>query len=130
MQNSKTKPISPDLHGLADYAFALASATVPTVLGTEKKTIKLYQMIALQVFLYGAFSEHQFAIKRLIPLDIHRKIDLVNLAGIALLSANKKIRNDKNTLAFNLALLGVGLVNVWLTDWSGSKRRAKLKSKN
>jgi hypothetical protein len=118
-QVANYKPISIDQHGLVDYAFGFASATVPSLLGADKKTIRLYQMIAMQVFLYGALSKHRFALKPLITPDVHLKIDLVNLTGIALLSSYRKIRKDKKMLSFNLALLGIGLVNVLLTDWSG-----------
>jgi hypothetical protein len=117
------KPISLDQHGLADYAFALASATVPTLIGANKKAITLYQMIAIQVFLYGTLSKHKFALKPLISPETHRKIDIINLAGIALLSGYKKIRKDKKALPFNLALLGIGIANVLLTDWSGKNSK-------
>jgi hypothetical protein len=116
---SNYKPISIDQHNLVDYAFAVASATVPTLIGADKKAVRLYQMIALQVFLYGALTEHRYALKPLISPETHRKIDLVNLTGIALLCGYRKVRKDKKLLSFNLALLGIGLVSVLLTDWSG-----------
>ena len=125
MENSMGyKPISMDQHGLVDYASGLASAVVPTLIGANKKTIRLYQMIAVQMFLYGALSKHRYALKPLIPSKTHLAIDIVNLTGIAMLSCYKKIRKDKNSLTFNLALLGVGLANVLLTDWKGKGSRS------
>jgi hypothetical protein len=116
--NTNFKPLTPDMHGLADYAFAVAAATVPTLLDADKKVIRIYQIVAGGVFLYGGLSKHRYALKPVIPMDAHRKIDLANLTGIALLSSYKKIRKDNKSLAFNLALLGIGIVNVMLTDWN------------
>ncbi|MEJ7557950.1 MAG: hypothetical protein WKF66_06545 [Pedobacter sp.] len=113
------KPISIDQHGLLDYAFGIAAATVPTLIGADKKVIRLYQGVAVQVLLYGALSKHRYALKPLIPSNIHLAIDIANLTGIALLSGYRKIRKDKNSLSFNLALLGIGLANVVLTNWTG-----------
>ena len=111
------RKISPAIHGVADYGFALLSLTVPTLLGASKKTKKLYVLIALEVFLYGALTKHKYAIKGLISPNLHNKIDLSNLIGLALLSANKQIRRDKNIFVFNLALVALGLANVLVTDW-------------
>lgn len=112
------KRISPATHGIADYGFALLSLTVPTLLGASKKTKHLYAMIALEVFLYGALTKHKYALKGLISLDAHKKIDLSNLIGIALLSGSKRVKEDKRVLAFNLALLAIGVANVLATDWN------------
>ena len=110
--------MSPSAHGIADYAFGLAALTVPALLGANKKTTQLYGAIGVEVLLYGALTNYRFAIKRLLPLHIHRNIDVVNLAGIALLGACEQIKTDKKIFRFNLALLGVGLVSVLLTDWN------------
>ena len=115
------KPISPANHGLLDYAFGLALLSVPALLGAEKKTVRLYGLIALEVFLYGALTKHKFAIKHLIPLKTHFGIDVINLATMALLSKKDDVKNHKNTLRFNLAMLGIGLTNVLLTDWKDKR---------
>ncbi|QPH40836.1 hypothetical protein [Pedobacter endophyticus] len=117
----KTKPMSPSAHGIADYAFGLASLTVPALLGANKNTTRLYQAIGVEVLLYGALTDYRFALKRLLPLHMHRNIDVLNLAGIALLSACEQIKSDKRIFRFNLALLSVGLVSVLLTDWSNKR---------
>ena len=113
----KYKPITPAMHGLGDYAFAIALLTVPALLNANKKTVQLYRLIALEVLLYGTLSKHRFAIKPLIPLHIHRNIDIGNVVGMALLNSYSKIRNNKQVFSFNLTMLGTALVNVCFTDW-------------
>ena len=115
------KPLSPANHGLLDYAVGLAMLSVPVLLGAEKKIVRLYGLLALEIFLYGALTKHKFALKPLIPLKTHYGIDLVNIATMALLSKKDGIKNHKSTFRFNLAMLGIGLANVLLTDWKNKR---------
>jgi hypothetical protein len=117
----KNKPITPAIHGLGDYAFAIALLTMPGSLTANRKTAQLYRLIALEVLLYGALTKHRFALKPLISLNTHRNIDVGNLAGMALLNAVPGIRKNKQLLSFHLVMLGLGLANVLFTDWK-SKR--------
>jgi len=112
------KLMSPTGHAVGDYIFALATLTVPSLLGASKKNVQLYRLLALEVFLYGSLSKHRLALKPLIPPKTHLSIDLINLLGVAFLSRCEQIKMDKKMLYFNLTLLGVGLVNVLLTDWN------------
>jgi hypothetical protein len=112
-----TKPISPKIHGLIDYAFALALLVVPELIGSQKKTRLLYKIIAGEVFLYSALSKHPYALKPLIPFRIHKKIDMVNLSGLALLGAYKGIHKHKPTLLFHAGMTVLGITTVLLTNW-------------
>jgi hypothetical protein len=113
----KNKPITAGAHGLTDYAFGLALLTVPKMLGSDKRTVQIYQAMAGQIFLYSALTKQPYALKQVLSLPTHKKIDILNLATLALFSAYKGVRANKNTLAFNIGMTVLGMVTVCLTDW-------------
>ena len=105
------------MHGMVDYTFAAALFTVPRMLGCKPKTVWLYRGIAVEVFLYGALSKHPLAPVRLIPMNAHKLIDVVNLSGLTLLSGYKGIRKNSKAVAFNLGMVVMGITTVLLTQW-------------
>ena len=113
-----SKPISPKIHGLIDYAFAVALFAVPKLIGSKKKTRVLYKIIAGEVFLYGAISKHPNAMYPIIPFGLHKKIDIGNLTGLALLSAYKGIYKHQPTLTFHAGMIILGITTVLLTNWN------------
>jgi hypothetical protein len=117
MDPMKYKLITPAMHGLGDYAFAIALLTVPRLLNVNKKTVQLYRLIALEVLLYGTLSKYRFAVKPLIPLSIHRNIDIGNVAGMVLMNTCRRIRSNKQVLLFHMGMVGMALINVCFTDW-------------
>jgi hypothetical protein len=112
-----SKPITPKLHGLIDYGFSAVQAFVPTLLGVNKKAVKLYQATAINLLVYNIVTDHPVSAKSLIAYKTHYKIDVANVAGLALLTFYKGIRKDKKTLAFHVALVALAAANVLLTDW-------------
>jgi hypothetical protein len=125
MENNalNTKPISPKIHGLIDYAFALALLVVPELIDSKKKTRLLYKIIAAEVFLYGAISKHPYAITPIIPFSLHKKIDIGNLTGLTLLSAYNGIRKHQPTLLFHAGMTVLGITTVLLTDWNNNQHK-------
>lgn len=113
----KNKPITPAMHGLTDYIFALALLTVPWLLGCNKKTVQLYRLIAAEVFFYGTLTKQPLGLLPIIPMKAHRAIDLVNLAGLSLFTGFKGIRKNTKAKIFNVGMVGLGLSAVLLTRW-------------
>jgi hypothetical protein len=113
----KRKPISPGVHSLTDYAFGIALMTVPALLNADKKTVLIYRALAMQILLYGGLTKQPYAIKPIIPLSLHRKIDIGNLAGLALLTGLAGIHKRKGVLGFHLGMTTLGLLNVVFTNW-------------
>jgi hypothetical protein len=113
----KLKPITPAMHGLVDYAYATALLTVPGLIGCDRKTVRLYQGIAVEVFLYGALTKHRYALMPRIPMKAHRIIDVANLSTLSLLTAYKRIRRNPKAVAFNLGMVALGVTTVLLTQW-------------
>lgn len=116
------KPITPALHGLVDYAFAAALYAVPDMIGCNKKTVRLYKGLALEVFLYGAMTRQPLSLVPLIPMKVHKAIDLVNLSGLTLLTSYKGIRSKPGAVAFNLGMVALGITTVLLTQWRAKDR--------
>ena len=124
----KRKPITPWLHGLVDYAFAAALFTVPGLIGCDKKTVTLYRGLALEVFLYGALTRQPFSLLPLIPMKVHKVIDIANLSGLSILNGYSGIRRNPRAVKFNLGMVALGMTAVLLTQWHKKDRVSGLKS--
>lgn len=70
-----TKPISPAMHGLIDYALSGSLLFLPTLFGFNKKVKNIYKAEALTLLLYVALSDHPAAVKPIISFRTHGKID-------------------------------------------------------
>jgi hypothetical protein len=114
MENKKLTPIQ---HGINDYLFSAVLYTAPWALGFKKKTVKLYALMGTNLLVYNMLSTHPVAVKKLIPCRVHYKIDLANVAGLALLTLSKLIRRQPKTLLFHGLFTAAAAANVWLTDW-------------
>jgi hypothetical protein len=89
-------------------------------LGFDKKTIRLYKILGLNLLAYNALTDHPVAVKRLISYNNHHKIDGANVALLALLTAHKSIRKNKRVLTFHVGFVALAAINVLLTDWKAS----------
>jgi len=118
----KSKPITAGLHNLTDYAFGITLMTVPNLIGANADAIKIYRILAIEIFLYSAFTKQPYAIKPLIPMHVHRKIDIGNLTMLGLLHFYREINRDKRTSLFNIGMIALGMTTVLLTDWTRGKR--------
>ena len=121
-----TKPISPKVHGLVDYALVGSLLVLPSVLGFSKKVKKIYAAEALALLGYVALSDHPAAVKPLIPFPIHGKIDPFNIGQFALQTLFKPFRKDKNALLFNLGFTALAGITVLLTDWHGRTKTGRV----
>lgn len=116
------KPLSPVQHGIIDYGFAAVQLAGPTLLGLNKKTQKLHQLFGLKLLGMNALTDTPAGIKPVISLKTHQKADLAVLGSMTALTAMKHIRNNRKSLIFHLAIVGLSAANYLLTDYkSGSK---------
>jgi len=113
----KRKPITPAIHGLVDYAFAAALFAVPGLMGCNKKTVQLYRGLALEVFMYGALTRQPLGVLPMIPMKVHKLIDVANLSGLSVLTGYKGIRKNPKAVGFNLGMVALGITTVLLTQW-------------
>ena len=114
-----TKPVSPKVHGISDYALVGSLLFFPRLFGFKKKIVKLYTAEALLLLGYVALTDHPAAVKPLIPFPVHGKIDPFNVGQFALQTFWKPFRKDKKALVFNVAFTIIAGTVVALTDWNG-----------
>lgn len=112
-----TKPISSATHCLIDYALVGGLLVLPTLLGFSKKVKKLYAAEAAVLGVYVAFTNHPAAVKPLIPVALHGKIDPFNIAAFTAQTFFKPFQNDKRATIFNIAFTAIAAATVLLTDW-------------
>lgn len=115
----KTRPISPKVHALTDYALVASLITMPSLFGFNKKVKKLYVAEALILLTYIALTDSPVAIKPVIPFTTHGKIDPFNVAQFAMQTFFKSFRKDKKAMLFNIAFTAIAGTVVALTDWHG-----------
>jgi hypothetical protein len=111
------KLISPKQHGYIDYGFIAAFATLPSALDLNTGAKKIYSGFAANLTLVNATTDHGAAIKPLISVKTHQKLDILNLGLLYGLSLTKPIRKDKRVLKFHLAATALATLNVVLTDY-------------
>jgi hypothetical protein len=114
----KTDLISPKMHALNDYVLSAVLLSVPPAIGLDQQALLMYRGAGLNLLGYNTFSDHSLAVKRMIPLKEHHKMDMANLVGLTLGVFSKPIRQNKKALLFHLGILTLTALNVVLTDWS------------
>jgi hypothetical protein len=120
-----TKPISPKVHGIADYVLVGSLLTLPSLLGFKNKVRNMYALEALTLLTYIGVTDHPTAIKPLIPFTTHGRIDPFNIAHFALQSFWKPIRDNKKALLFNIGFTIIAGTVVALTDWHGPTKSSE-----
>ena len=114
-----SKPISPKIHALIDYALVGSLFTLPSLFGFNKAVKKIYTAEALVLLGYVALTDQPLALKPLIPFPTHGKIDPFNVAQFALQSGFKVFRTERKALLFNIGFTALAGITVLLTDWNG-----------
>jgi hypothetical protein len=116
----KYRPVSPFVHGIIDYVFSFALLSVPHIIKLNKKARLLYALNGVSVLSYSAFTKYPVAVKQIIPLHLHKKLDAESLIVLSVTTLHKKIRKDKRAIVFSVAMVATGLLTVMLTDWNTS----------
>lgn len=114
-----SKPISPKLHALIDYALVGSLFTLPSLLSFNKTVKKIYTAEALTLLVYVALTDQPVAVKPFIPFPTHGKIDPFNVAQFALQTGLKAFRRDRKAMIFNIGFTALAGITVLLTNWNG-----------
>jgi hypothetical protein len=77
----------------------------------------LYRVLGMNLAVYNALTDQPLAVKKVIPYQTHYRIDVANVALLALLTLHKSIRSDKRALRFHLGLVSLAALNILITDW-------------
>ncbi|HEY0092589.1 MAG TPA: hypothetical protein VGB43_08895 [Flavobacterium sp.] len=117
------KPISPTLHSSLDYVFGSVLMTAPVALGLDRKLVKNYATLAAGIGSMNAMTDTPAGIKRVLPLRVHKYMDLAVLGGLAIAAGSRSVRSDKKAMSFHMAFMGLSLVQFILTDFNAGKNR-------
>jgi len=112
-----SRPISPLMHGIIDYAFSFLLLSVPSATKMNKKVRLLHACNAITILSYSAFTKYPVAVKKVIPFNFHKKIDVAILAALLMETSYDKIRKDKHAVLFHASMLAAGVITVLFTDW-------------
>ncbi len=115
-----TRPISPRVHGILDYATVVIFLNAPMVLGfSATPSAVLYWLAGLHLLMTG-LTDFPYGVFKVIPFRIHGVLDV--LGGIFLLAAPWifGFADEGAARNFFLALGVVTFVIVGLTDYTPS----------
>lgn len=115
-----TKPLTPKMHAISDYILVASLFAVPALLGMKKKQKLIFAGLGSVLLPYVAVTDQPLAVKPLIPFRTHGKIDVGNVAGIALLGMAGSIRKSKKARFFHAVFTTLGALTLLLTDFNSS----------
>jgi hypothetical protein len=116
------KPVTPAMHGIIDYVFSGIQLAAPPLLGLNKTAAGTYMALGAGFLAVNALTDTPVAIKPVLSFETHQKADTGFLAGLALLTAPRFIRNDKRALVFHFSFLAVAVTHYILTDYKAGSR--------
>jgi hypothetical protein len=93
-------------------------ATLPSLLKMNKQARLIYAAEAAVLLPYIALTRQPLAIKGLIPMKTHGRIDPFNVAQFAAQGLLPAFRKHRNELLFNVAFTAVAGPTVLLTNWN------------
>lgn len=114
------KPISPKVHGIIDYGFAVAQLLAPPLLGLTGVAKKLAYAEAANTFAFNSLSDHPTAIRRSFSFNpVHKVLDIANLAGLLVLPKITGADKQPPAKRFFAGIFLSGCIHVLLTDYDG-----------
>jgi glycine/D-amino acid oxidase-like deaminating enzyme/nitrite reductase/ring-hydroxylating ferredoxin subunit len=125
VRTMNNKPITPTIHGIADYVLAGIQLAGPSALGLNPQLIRTYQALGVSLVAVNALTDTPVAFKPVISFQAHQKVDAGFLLGLSLLTFSSFIRRDKAALRFHLGFLGAATANFLLTDYRPEKKHSK-----
>ena len=114
----KTKPVTPKMHGIIDYALGGVLMAAPAMLGVNKNARNTYLGLASGMSGLNSMTDTPVGIKKTVSFKDHQKADLGLLAGMALMTAAPMIRKDKTALYFHLGFFALAVLHYVLTDYN------------
>jgi len=105
------KPISRQLHGVADLSYIPMVLALPKLAGfeDEKNAVTMTRVLAGNVLTVGLFTRAEWGVFKKIPFKTHLMLDIA--AGVLAASAPWLLGFSKNKAARN-AFLAIGAVEI------------------
>ena len=111
------KPISPNLHGLLDYATMAAVFLAPRLLPMPRRARRTARRLAAGYTAMSAMTEYPLAVRPTLPWRTHGQVDRVLGALLPTLPFLFGFGRDRAARNFFLGLAAVTVAVTLLTDW-------------
>lgn len=111
------KPISPNLHGLLDYATMAAVFLAPKLLPMPRRARRTARRLAAGYTAMSALTEYPLSLSPTLPWRTHGQVDKVLGAVLPVVPFLLGLGRDRSTRNFFLGLAAVTVAVTLLTDW-------------
>ncbi len=113
-----TKPISPRVHGVLDYAIVAIFLNAPMVFGfTGRPAAALYWLAGIHLLMTG-ITDIPYGMFKVIPFRVHGALDLLGSLFLLVAPWVLGFSGDAAPRNFFLAVAVVGFVIIALTDYT------------
>ena len=113
-----SKPISPTLHGILDYATVATTAAAPKLLKLPARGATASYALSGTYFVLSALTNYPLAIKRVVPFKAHGAVEAASIPALLALPYILKLTAHSKARNFFFALAAITVVTAALTDWS------------
>lgn len=113
----RARPIKATTHGLIDYGLAGLLAAAPVALRLDARARALSWGFAAIEGTVDALTDHGVAARRLIPLRVHRRIDMAAMPAFAVTALATGAVRERRALMAWLAVLTVLGATYAMTDY-------------
>jgi hypothetical protein len=117
------KPVSPALHGLLDYGIAAGNLVLPSLLGMSGRARAVFGAFGVQVAVVNALTAQPYAVQRLIPLRVHRRVDLAGAPAYVAVPLLTGAVRERRARVYWFATTAALLALYVLTDWDADPAR-------
>jgi hypothetical protein len=115
------KPISPKLHGIIDYLAVPLLVAAGPLFGFAGRAAQITSTVAGAILVIAASTQYPPSIVKLVPLKIHRMIDVV--LGLMFIIYPHVFRFPEHSALLFFIVYGLlTLIVAFLTDWDREKR--------
>lgn len=118
----KTKLLSPTAHCVTDFALVGSLFILPSALKLNKQVKRVYATEAIGLLAYAALTKSSLALRPLIPLRTHARVDPLKVAFYALQTFTKPFRRQKKAMLFNVIFTTLAAASVLLANWNAQDK--------
>ena len=111
------QPIKATAHGIIDYGFCALMTAGPALAGVSPRLRALSWAVAATQGTINALTDHPVALRRMIPLRVHGRLELAAAPAVVALPPLTGAVADRRSRSAWLAVLALLAANYALTDY-------------
>lgn len=112
------RPITPRLHGIADYALLGVWVGAPRLLRLARPVRSVFTAMGIVQAGLNAITDQPYAVRRIVPFRMHGTIEKCSAPLYVVLPLMAGAWRDRRSRFFFLAFGGMLVANFNLTDWN------------